>query len=1258
MSAASAGAGSDDATPMPEGKKGMSTTVRLITGDRVTLTSVPGGRHIASVRPGPGREHVSFRTEEGNDKALTVIPSDAQALVTAGTLDRRLFDVTALVAQGFDEKHASALPLIVSSQSSPSAASGARAARAVSATADQLMAFRAAKTSVFDLESIHARSLKVSSGDLDRFWTALSSAAGSDAARAALTPRVSLDGRVKAALDRSTAQMNAPTAWKAGYEGQGVKVAVLDTGVDDRHPDLAGRISQAKDFSGSGSTRDGFGHGTHVAATVGGTGAAAGGSRRGVAPRSDLLIGKVLDDNGFGSESTVIAGMEWATAQNAKVINMSLGGGPTDGTDPMSQAVNSLTKSTDSLFVIAAGNDGNLGPSTVGTPGSADAALTVGAVDRDDSLANFSSRGPRLHDGAVKPDVTAPGVGIVAARAAGTTMGTPIDANYVAASGTSMATPHVAGAAALLAQQHPDWGAPKLKDALISTSKTVSGTKVTQQGGGRIDLADAIGPLTATGSVAFSPVEAGSGSGQPQTVNVRYSNNGDRPLTLSLSVGLSTGGGRTLPAEAVRLGSTSVTVAPGAQAEVPLHLNPTAAARGDYYGYVTAKSADGTALAHTTVFLPVRGKQHRLTVVFRDRQGQIRPGNLPTIWGAGGDVSYTDVSKGLAIVEEGTYVLQSGFFEESESGVESGELILPEVKVTKDMTVTLDASDVTEVKIRTPRPAEQHGYLSAQFYRQLEGEGRLWGHMMFDSVKRLYVSRTAPVTEGEFEFSSRWQLVAPQLNAKVAGRSLKLHPYYEQDSPVFSDRGAQLTAVGAGTGKEPDFRRVRGKLAVVRVEPEDDTRALALAAKSAGARALAVSWPEGRLPWTTWRPEGEQMAIPTMRISFTEGSALLERARKGATVKFSGTMRSPYLYDVMQVSKGRVPDNLEYEVSERESAVLRSGYTRTGSSSWTSEQRFGWRPYQNTAWNITSRYTPVGQERTEYVTGGDTLWNQVVHHNVVISPDTPLAAGMMNLPRTYRPGEQEHERWFGAPVRPSIPRGGRWSSVRNGNTLSVFIPEFTDSTAGHYAFAEAPIVPGDGIGTGRTASASGDTVADTSRAVLFRNGKQLVESAHGAWGDIEVPAGDAEYRLDLTTARTSDDWYSGTDTRTSWTFRSDTAASPAQLPLLQVDYSLPTDLLNSVGPAPRHDLGLNVRMPDGLPATHGVSLKVETSYDDGRTWIAAATARKGDNFSARIERPDRVHSDAYVSVRVTAKDSAGNSVQQTVERAFLHRYSR
>ncbi|MFH9339886.1 S8 family serine peptidase [Streptomyces globisporus] len=366
----------------------------------MTLTRGPDGRQAASVTPGPGRKGRFFRTLE-QDGRVTVLPSDADQLVAAGRLDRGLFDVTALLAQQYDAAHTDALPLIVEETDGMTASS----LNELTGLADN--------ASVRRLDSIDAHALRVGDVDLGRFWKALVSADG-QRTKAADAPRVWLDGRVSASLDRSTAQIGAPDVWSAGYRGDGVKVAVLDTGADQSHPDLAGRVTAAEDFSGSGSTADKFGHGTHVASVVGGSGvgSGSGSTRRGVAPGAWLLVGKVLGDDGFGSSSQVIAGMKWAVEQGADVVNVSLGSsGASDGTDPMSLALNDLSRRSGALFVVAAGNDGEQGTRTVGSPGAADAALTFGAVDRNDSLAPFSSRGPRPGDEAVNPDVRLPASG-------------------------------------------------------------------------------------------------------------------------------------------------------------------------------------------------------------------------------------------------------------------------------------------------------------------------------------------------------------------------------------------------------------------------------------------------------------------------------------------------------------------------------------------------------------------------------------------------------------------------------------------------------------------------------------------------------------------------------------------------------------------------------------------------------------------------------------------------------------------------------
>ncbi|MDT6983092.1 S8 family serine peptidase [Streptomyces lusitanus] len=1208
-----------------------AATVRLVTGDRVTVRTDVTGRRTASVTPGEGRRHLLFRTVE-EDGHLTVLPSDAAGLVTAGRLDRGLFDVTALIAQGYDEAHTGTLPLIV-----------ADGAGVPDASLRRLTGLAAEGTPVRRLETIDADAVRVPAADLGTFWKRLAPA-DAPAARAASVPRVWLDGRVRAALDRSTAQIGAPEVWKSGNRGEDVKVAVLDTGADASHPDLAGRISEAQDFSGSSGTGDAFGHGTHVASIVGGSGAASGGARKGVAPGVDLLVGKVLGDDGFGTESQVIDGMEWAVARGADVINMSLGSdAPSDGTDPMSRTLNELSAASGALFVVAAGNAGP-GQGTIGSPAAADAALTVGAVDRDDSLADFSGRGPRPGDDAVKPDVTAPGVDIVAARAAGTTMGQVVDAAYVAASGTSMAAPHVAGAAALLARQHPDWTASRLKDALTSTARLIQGQRVTEQGGGRVDVAAASRtPVLATAGLALGTY--GADDTGTRTYTVRYTNVSDRDVTLDVRTALATTGGREIADGVVTPAARTVTVPAGRTADLPLTVDPARAQRGAYYGHVTATAADGSVTVHTTLSLVVRGPVHRLTVVSYDNDGN-RVHSLPMIWGAEGFVGYTDRDNAVAEVEEGTYQITSGGPERTADGGEVlRQVVLPEIKVTGDTTVVVDPRRTVKVEIRTPKPAEQSGILHYQTYRRIDGHAWIDGTMYFDSAKALYVSPTPQVTDGEFEFASRWQLVAPLLEAGVVGGG-ELDAYYMPESPLFDQRGERLRAVNAGSADAPDFRGARGRLAVVTDEQGVAGPQLAERAAQAGVRAVLVVHfgPSG---WTRWTPHGERWKVPVVRVGSDEGAELLSRvARRTTTVAFGGTARSPYLYDVMQISAGRIPDRVVHTVSERNSAVVRSEYADNGGVEWAAEQRFARRPYQEFTWLQYTRHVPTAFARTEYVTSGTTEWDHVVSHRTVRDVDAPLNTGLHDTPRTYRAGERVTERWQGALVRPAVPREGVPASVRDGDVLRLRIPEFTDSAAGHWSRLT---LGGDtGIGV-RTAA------PETAEAQLYRDGRKLADLAD-AWRDVEVPGGDAEYRLRLRTTRDSAEWTYATATDTTWTFPSGTVAGQARLPLLQVDHAVPADLRNTVGPGRTHTLRLTVRHQDGLAAPRGVRTTVEVSYDDGRHFERAPVrAGKGNTFTAAVTRPAQVRGDAYVTLRVTARDASGASVRQTVTRAYGHR---
>src|SRR6266511_3001533 len=380
---------------------GLARTVTLITGDRVTVTAGNTGR--ITIQRGAGRERMTFitRTIRGH---LNVIPTDAVPLLHAGRLDSRLFDVTTLLAFGYDDRRGN-LPLIVSY------AGAARAsARASVSTAGARV--------VRELPSVGALAVQERRSDAGALWKGLTGNRTGTRTLQAGASKIWLDGVRQPSLDVSVPLIGAPAAWQAGFTGAGVPVAVLDTGIDATHPDLAGKVVAERNFTESTEDElDHVGHGTHVASTITGSGAGSGGRYKGVAPGLKLHDGKVCVQFGC-AESWILAGMEWAAAeQHAKVVNMSLGGPDTPEVDPIEQAVDTLTAQHGTLFVIAAGNFGD--DASVASPGSADSALTVGATTKKDELAFFSSRGPRIGDAALKPDITAPGVDITAATRVG-----------------------------------------------------------------------------------------------------------------------------------------------------------------------------------------------------------------------------------------------------------------------------------------------------------------------------------------------------------------------------------------------------------------------------------------------------------------------------------------------------------------------------------------------------------------------------------------------------------------------------------------------------------------------------------------------------------------------------------------------------------------------------------------------------------------------------------------------------------------------
>jgi len=550
-----------------------SRAVTLVTGDTVQVDAE--GRAVGLV-PAKGRESIPVSTSViGGDSY--VLPSDVDALVTSGKLDQRLFDVTELSDPAYEQLEGSGVPLIVRYDSST------RRSEARSRLSDtDGTAVRA------DLSVVQGEALTVGSGASTAMWSSLTEPSAQGLTLAPGVTGIALDGVVRALDDVSAPQIGAPTAWAAGYDGTGVKVAVLDTGIDTTHPDLAPQVVASANFSTSDAL-DHVGHGTHVASILAGTGAMSNGKYKGIASGAKLLSGKVLDETGVGTESGIIAGMQWAVQQGADIVNMSIGSPDQPGVSPVEAAVNTL--SNQALFVIAAGNSGP-GDSTLTSPGSAEAALTVGAVNSSDALADFSSRGPRLGDSGLKPDLTAPGVGITAAAAPGSIFdvvipGVPHPApGYLTFSGTSMATAHVSGAAAILAEQHPTWTPAELKQALIGSTSAGPYT-ATQGGSGRVDVAHAI-----TQKVLAQPASLSFGATSavwPLTKTLTYRNRGSSAVTLTLSPVTTGPNGGPAPVGFFAFSATRVQVPAGGTASIVVVANTVlGTSLGDYSFVLTA----------------------------------------------------------------------------------------------------------------------------------------------------------------------------------------------------------------------------------------------------------------------------------------------------------------------------------------------------------------------------------------------------------------------------------------------------------------------------------------------------------------------------------------------------------------------------------------------------------------------------------------------------------------------------------------------
>ncbi|HEX6361268.1 S8 family serine peptidase [Actinophytocola sp.] len=1174
---------------------GQLSTLTLLTGDQVRVVD---GK-VAGVRMATGRENRPVWQYEVNAHQY-VVPDDAVPLLREDRLDARLFDVTELLTQGLDDAATRTVPLII--QGAVPAAE-----RTLAVPARGLTAVEAPKDGAV--------------------WREVRTSA----ARASGTSKIWLNGRVQPTLEDSVPQVGAPEAWAAGHTGTGVKVAVLDTGYDANHPDLANTVVAAQDFTGEGIA-DTHGHGTHVASTIAGSGAASKGRRKGVAPGAQLLVGKVLGDLG-GTEAGVIAGMQWAVDQGADVVNMSLGSGPTDGTDLVSQTLNELSDSSGTLFVVAAGNSG--ARQTVGSPGAADRALTVGSVTKADVLSVFSSQGPRVGDHGLKPEIVAPGSDIIAARAAGTLPDASVDEHYTTLSGTSMATPHVAGAAAILAGQHPDWTGTQIKDALVGSAKRLPGIDTIAQGAGRLDVARATrAQVRAEGVLGFGETWAGDADTVSRKVN--YVNDGDTAVTLDVRLAVNS--------KLFSVDSPRLTVPAHGSAAATVTARVPAKRAGEISGALVATAGELTLTTPLTASLP--GARHTLTVTIVDRDEtpnrsllvlqDERTGNALDAIVDGDTATFT--------VPAGKYRL-IGRVADFTSGTDT-LFVLP-ATVDGDHELVVDTRQGKEITSRVDDPDARAQLAGGTAVASEAGGGSASIARAGDvgRTEKLYTIGTPPMAGVELAHFGYW--THPFATITVDGtdgfeaEDIYVSTYPRLDGTVTGE----VAYVGHGDRAAIDAAGdVRGKIAVIAATGPDDPvypseqqlqEGIALLAERGAKLVLSNFNPQYS------DPNPPDLPLPVVMVfNITDLQEIAARLANGpVTVTAVGRLNSPVAYFVAGEVVGRVPAGHTFAFTRRSMGAIDRELVDTQPDKKYRYQIAGWSFGGFTAGGDVEIDWP--HRRTDYVTPGAAL---TMFGDAGFTEDGFGFGSEVALPTTVKRGEKKHVRMFGAPFGPELTTGPTSRqdgepvpvAYRQGDKLVLAVPMFADNDPGDASFYDptnhgSTVVRKDGVEVG-----SRDDIAGL--------------------GTFTLPAGPGTYTVVADANRPASETLVpplSTRTRAEWTFRAGAGTTArVALPFLDVRWALPLDDHNRAATGALR-AGLTVATQPGATAAKIRSVTVEVSYDDGATWRKATVRTAGDRFEVGI--PAGGANGGYASLRATATDTAGNKVTETVTRAYALR---
>jgi hypothetical protein len=482
---------------------------------------------------------------------------------------------------------------------------------------------------------------------------------------------------------------------------------------------------------------------------------------------------------------------------------------------------------------------------------------------------------------------------------------------------------------------------------------------------------------------------------------------------------------------------------------------------------------------------------------------------------------------------------------------------------------------------------------------------------------------TATVKHGDFYFTARWRKEQPVLS--VANGSTDFDDVVRQLGTTQLPKGRwNLSTVYVGEGAAADYAGInaRGKVAVVRQNYDVTDAAQATAATAAGVKLLLVVNDE------VYRQQRSYTVDPTMPtpievalITEDEGAQLISRIQHGrVTLTVASQPISDFVYDLVESHHNSVPKNEVQQENASNLARVDVDFDKSDPTAAGGEFRFDW-PSFNSNWGIgelSSR--PLAAKRTDWVsTGGPYQWGQEAY----------VGTGVYEIDnrQTYQPRSVSAERFFVPIERPHLNNNYK-PPTRTGNSINVDIPGW-----------------GGGDHVGMALNAATQTTAVYQGATLLGQG-------NGTFTTVDAPGtGELPYRVVVHTVQDPTAGPYSVSTQTEWNFRSKAPAidATAILPLLQLEYAVDTNPDGSTCADPTLTLSA-VHLADatGTGAIGAVTLDV--SYDDGAHWQHASLSRaKGSGWTARLHTPNKAH---FVSIRATARDAAGNSVNQTVLRAF------